>query len=266
MVLFILMAFHSVSYAAPTSGMGLYGQVGVTNTYLKVRTSSQNYTNPTLLDWGIGGGFVIDTNCSGTHWFNYRFKVGYDYLFAKKSQPFTSMRVNFDNIFGFAFVRTQSVRIFIGPLLGIGYVWGNKTSERTFLGNEYPDPAYNYFVDGYTTEASMRTIPGLVYNPKSGTMVDRVSSVNLIRLSAGAALGINFNLSDKFTVSVDGGAKYTYVTGSWKRSIRDGYNAGWAYSIYRPTLREAREKLSGHGYEFFAGIAFMYRAHWIKNI
>jgi hypothetical protein len=202
---------------------GAYGSFGGGKTYygsasLEKLTDSyaQQIDTPNMTS---GGGLVIDTNCAGVKLFNYRFMAGYDVLFSKRPGVGKMGRVNLINTFGFGIFRSELVRLWLGPQLGIFYLSGR---------NSYPATMY-YISSCYELEQSMMGV-GL-----------------------GMTLGINFNPGEYVTISLEGGMRYTVYYGiqSEKQFIYSYYipllsftNNHWAPSS---------------GYEGYGCLSVMYR-------
>lgn len=74
----------------------------------------------------FGGGFVFDTNLSGELIFNYRLKAGYGVnIFNANNEPiFHQFRTS--HLFAFAPVAKKDVRLFMGPLFGVDYLYNDQ--------------------------------------------------------------------------------------------------------------------------------------------
>jgi len=94
-----------------------------------------------------GFGFVLDTNVAGKSTFNYRLNVGFengeydlDTNFGNNSRSVDYERIVADNTFGFGVVKTENVRLWVGPQIRVAYLhidearrWG-QNEELNALG------------------------------------------------------------------------------------------------------------------------------------
>ena len=133
LVLSLLLATPMVASAA---GMGVYVPVslGDSGSY----TYSPDYTSDVEVDrdykTSAGLGLTFDTNIGKDKLFNYR--LGLEYINLKvDNSDFTSSntgygRFNLVNTFGFGVLRTESVRLWIGPRINVG--WNVDASDASY--------------------------------------------------------------------------------------------------------------------------------------
>lgn len=119
-VLFSLLTiiFLSVAQSAFALGLGLYGTGGVGwNRWLE---DEANFAGTT---YNAGGGLILDTCLAADRVFNYRLKVGAEFL-GTPDIPYNWTRVHVVNTFGFGVVRTKNVRFWLGPEIIFGPFFG----------------------------------------------------------------------------------------------------------------------------------------------
>ena len=128
---------------------------------------SSCFTLPVSGDWDrstYGGGFLLDTNVAGNRVFNYRLSIGY--VGTEETSRLTGTTdldgLLINNTFGFGVLRTSKVRLFLGPMIGLGF--------------QLPDRTPLFDITGYD-------------------FVD-------LNFGAGAQIGLNFHISDSFSLSV----------------------------------------------------------------
>lgn len=81
---------------------------------------------------GAGGGFVLDTAVARDKLFNYRLNIGIESLVADVDELAVEMDLGgiaMDNTFGFGVLRKDSVRLWLGPRLRVGYFNGDVQPE-----------------------------------------------------------------------------------------------------------------------------------------
>ena len=256
-----LLFISSSSYAIYSKGIGLYGSFNSNQSTFKVRSDSYSPPEGKLNDISAGGGLIFDSNCNSPALLNYRLKAGYNTMFMLNQKNFKTQLVEIDNILGFGLVSNSKIRIWIGPLIGVNVIWG-KTASRNYSGNENAGKEYNTLASaalGYTSYQQVYTVLG-------GMLKDRIRSVNLTQLSGGIAAGFNFNFGEYVTVGIDGGAKWGYLFGSWRRTVYDQYLPASAITGFLLPLNVFNDKIYGQRWQFFASLSFMVHNDWSTNL
>ncbi|HPV42531.1 MAG TPA: hypothetical protein PKX40_15235 [Spirochaetota bacterium] len=69
--------------------------------------------------YGLGGGFVLDTSVARNYVFNYRLNIDASYFGVRYRGH--GIRLNCTHTFGFGFIRTETLRVWMGPQILIGY-------------------------------------------------------------------------------------------------------------------------------------------------
>jgi hypothetical protein len=174
-----IMIFSSTALWA--TGIGLYGTGGVgasTWTYEGEKMSTTDYFG--------GGGLIIDTAAAKDTLFNYRFTFGYEQYFLRDPETDTTgkpiNRFSISNTFGFGLWRAQNVRFWLGPRVGLHYLY--KKDSATVL-MFFPWPT------------------GIIILPMRVSM-----DLKAIGLDLMLALGFNFNIGDYTTLFIDVGMGY----------------------------------------------------------
>jgi hypothetical protein len=112
--------------SAYAGGFGVYGTGGVAFMNWQNGSSSNNST-----DYFYGGGIVIDSTVSKNQVFGYRFTAGYEQYIVTfpdlnaNSDPVH--RVSMSHTFGFGMFRSESVRLWMGPRIGMHYLFKHES-------------------------------------------------------------------------------------------------------------------------------------------
>ena len=157
---------------AGATGVGLSVSGGLSEITLKRSFSDGSSASYSLTEYLAGAGIVIDTAVAADRLFNYRCNLTYHNSFTRDVSIFSSQsyhRLLWINSFGFGFYRTDSVRIWAGPQVGLSYDFAYNARGA---GSGVDDP----FMMGYL----------------------------------GVVLGFNFHAGDRFTFSLDLGARGGY--------------------------------------------------------
>ncbi len=152
-----------------------------------------------------GIGAFLDTNPDGTHWFGYRFTAE---LLCGNTFPDNSLslvRVHFINIPHFKLYRNDSIKLWIGPMIAFGGVYGARSSKSYIM----IFPNFLSFNDG------------LVYPFKIG--------IKNFYFNAGGAVGININLKNASTLTIEAGARLG-ISSSVKNRVP--YSAGSISGVF----------------------------------
>lgn len=114
----------------------------------------------------VGLGVVFDSNLAQDRLFNYRLNASLEFVDQEVGQAGLENQVqgtsfSFDQTFGFGFIRTPDVRVFVGPSLHLGIggiddhirVQGNRFSyeQTTFTAGLGPELGINYHVGRHLT-------------------------------------------------------------------------------------------------------------------
>ncbi len=138
----------AIPMAANATGMGVYVPVslGDSGSYTK------SYDNELLPDQEIdldykasaGLGLAFDTNIGKDKLFNYRFglefmkqEIDAENGVACSGDCDFGTRVNLVNTFGFGVLRTQTVRLWVGPRINIAYDWDTGDNGYARVGFEF---------------------------------------------------------------------------------------------------------------------------------
>lgn len=177
LLLFITMVFSAS--AAWAVGLGFYGTGGMARDSL----SSKNSESSVMVnDSFYGGGFILETVSAKDQLFGYRLKLEYNQFNSK--EPDSGLEFNgFHNVgmyhtFGFGVIRTNLVRFWAGPQIGLSYTFGEITKH-------YSNFSFTSF--------------------EIGAYKVKMQSVGVDVL---IALGVNFNIGSTATLFIDFGAGY----------------------------------------------------------
>lgn len=179
---------------ASASGVGVQfvtGGGGLLYEQSEILFSNKNTIGSTMT---IGCGFVADTNLGKKSIFNYRFRVGYDYQKSDNVDIQKLHRVTMTHIFGAGIYSDDTVRLWVGPHVGFGYLWGS---------NRYINPDYN---SSYS----------LGDNSYWKTL-----SFSTANFHIGMTLGFNINISSSVTIPLEVGFRFNVYT-DFKKENEDG--------------------------------------------
>jgi hypothetical protein len=174
-IIVMVFCFSIISlYTGPLHALGL----GVYTTGKAGVALWNTGKNGTVVNYGLGAGFVLDTAVASNELFNYRLNAGYENVIESGFpffQKYSVNRIAVSNAFGFGIVRIKYLRVWTGPQVEFGWQFIN-TSDRVIEAN----PLY------------------ISYKKNS---IDYA----LFTIGIGAVLGININPGDLFTMSFEVG-------------------------------------------------------------
>jgi hypothetical protein len=156
-VLLTVVIFAFMMNSAQAIGLGLYGtwQVGPTDWEFDDTDDSGfifDYSGDTSR---VGGGFVLDTAVAKDKLFNYRLNIGVETFVSDLDELAVEMDLSgvaIDNTFGFGVMRGDTVRLWLGPRLRLGF----------FDGDVQPEIAPN--TDIYLLEVGLGGVFGANFN------------------------------------------------------------------------------------------------------
>ena len=202
LALALLLAMPMVASAA---GMGVYVpfSVGDSGTY----TISPDWaTNDFDVDRedksAVGLGITFDSNIGKDKLFNYRFGFeytnneidNYDGFSCGGGSDCEFSRMNFVNTFGFGVLRTETVRLWVGPRINIGWNW--QTGD-----NGYADAAFELGI-----------APAVGVNVNLGRVVSLAADLDYRFAAVGGAWSSDFDSdSGTYTGTVTGATARFYV-------------------------------------------------------
>ncbi|HEB32572.1 MAG TPA: hypothetical protein ENI15_17145 [Spirochaetes bacterium] len=177
----LLLVLMLVSTQAMAVGIGIYGGLGKASN-ARVRNADLKPTAATEESHMLAGlGFVLDTAVAKNQLFNYRLNIGFEkWNWGDDTlQNITTaepLRFGIYNTFGFGIIRTRLIRFWLGPQLGLTLFTEPATKTGTFL-----------------------------------DLFQLTDNNGAFGSTLGLATGVNINIGEKFTVSIDGGARrWTY--------------------------------------------------------
>ncbi|MBN1497307.1 MAG: hypothetical protein JXA07_11095 [Spirochaetes bacterium] len=175
-LLFVIAVPISSAWAA---GIGAYGTGGVAFTTWYYDGTKGGTTQ----DYFYGGGLIVDSNAARNTLFNYRFTAGYERFVVTdpdldyEGDPIH--RVSMTHTFGFGIARSEAVRFWIGPRIGLHYLFLNKS---------------------YTEWE---------FSPFLGMLPQKVKiDLDALGVDVLLALGLNFNIGQTVTLFIDLGFGY----------------------------------------------------------
>jgi len=137
---FILIAGFSVACTLFLSaqlsalGLGVYGTGSKSSTTWTYHKNEVPDFHIKSSDSKMGAGFVLDTNLAKDNLFNYRLNIGFakitldnektSYSSFYGIKDITGYEYHLYNTFGFGIVRTEEIRLWIGPQIGFGVIRG----------------------------------------------------------------------------------------------------------------------------------------------
>jgi hypothetical protein len=197
----VMVSMLWASAPAGATGLGLYFTYGSGSADL-----DENWEDSSFFELStegdtdfFGGGFVLDTAVARDRVFNYRLNVGFENLEYEADSVFNESvgapaifqvyefdinRIVLDHTFGFGIVRTEHFRMWIGPQLRIGGMWG----------------------DGDQASGAQRAEADLV-----GVVV-----------GFAPVLGFNFHTPGSVSFGIDLGYRWTYMGGVIDKKLSSG--------------------------------------------
>ena len=125
-VLFLACLFaicFCIAQSAHAAGIGVYGTGGVA----MMNWQYDGTKGGSSTDYFYGGGLVVDSNVARNELFGYRFTAGYEqYVLSDPNSDATSdpiHRFSMTHTFGFGVARAEMVRFWVGPKLGLHYLY-----------------------------------------------------------------------------------------------------------------------------------------------
>jgi hypothetical protein len=174
--LFFAMLIFSAS-GAWAIGIGLYGTAGLARDSIKLRDYDRNII--TTHDYFGGVGLILDTAAAKDELFGYRLKLEYNQFNVKDIDSDITLKgynyIGMYHTFGFGVIRTELVRFWIGPQIGLSYTFGRGNSK----GISIP-----YITDTYKLK------------------------LNAVGVDALVAIGANFNVGHDISLFIDLAAGY----------------------------------------------------------
>jgi hypothetical protein len=170
--------------SAWAAGIGVYGTGGPVFSTWYINGEKSGGTT----DYFYGGGLVIDSNVAKNIAFGYRFTGGYEqYVLENPDTGYTGEpihRISMSHTFGFGAARTDMIRFWVGPRIGLHYLF---KSESYYSLGVYP----------------LFWPPFILILPQKRTV-----DIDAIGLDLLLALGLNINMGDNFTLFFDVGFGY----------------------------------------------------------
>jgi hypothetical protein len=194
----------------------------------------------------IGGGLVIDSNLMGASVFNYRLKLGGDYFMNNGITEFKGASGHFLNYFGFKVYRSNRVRLWIGPMVGLRYITGK--NDRGFYFGTEEHGQLGYIYDWVFINLLSSIFGNIGFHSSS-------EKYSLLGVDLGLTFGMNFLLTDLLVLSVEVGGKYMLLYGRRNRAIFTLFSL----TSWSPDYQKARETLVGHNGDGNISVSFMFR-------
>ncbi|MBN1534587.1 MAG: hypothetical protein JXA20_18080 [Spirochaetes bacterium] len=189
----------------------------------------------------IGGGLVFDTNVTSEDMINYRLSLFYERHSTMHCLPNTTasyhivlnqgrMQVGMNrfglyNAVGFNLLKTEMLRLWLGPQLGLYYAFGDGSGVVTS------------YVDSTALGISSRL---LLYRYRY--------DYSSFGFSMGPVLGVNVNFGSHYTVFAECAVRFTFTHSKVSRSISE--------SNYEYPLGHV---INSYGYEGYIALGVLYR-------
>lgn len=177
-----------------TLGSGSYDW-SYTNAYGEIYDPYYGWTEGDIDDWDestgmskVGIGFILDTNVARDSVFNYRLQISISSMsFEGDSEDDSDIDATeffVYNTFGFGVARTDKIRFWLGPQIGVGFVSG----EFSFEGSDELD----------------------------------TNEIFLVGANIGVAAGLNIHLTQLLTLAMDTGLRSNSLAGAAEISAENG--------------------------------------------
>jgi len=182
----------------------------------------------------LGGGIVIDTACASDKIFNFRLYAGFDQSCPIEHKEILS-RIKSDNIFGFSVFRNDLIRIWIGPNVGLHYLY----TRISYLNNN--DIFKNNSGSFIYTDYKYR-----LFNKAFGMPV-------------GISFGLNININDYFTLSFDLSGRLNFYFGQLTQQYFRIYSIPVAGNTVVLPMKKYNPNYIKGGFDSSCNISFIYR-------
>lgn len=183
--LMVISTFILSSMPVFAVGLGVYGTGGTSST----RWNASNKEEKRTTDYSYGCGFILDTHPARNELFGYRLKAGYEQYasigYGNVSTGASISKINMLVTLGFGVIRNEKMRFWIGPRIGLGYLFG----EKNF---------WNY--SGYLDLSAFPFVKIFPYKDKI--------KYEYLSGSIGLELGANFHIGDYVSIFIDCGFGY----------------------------------------------------------
>jgi hypothetical protein len=229
----------SAASSAFALGIGAYIEAAGGESYRKVKSNSLEDTGGRLTNYGFRAGLIFDTCVACDSDFSYRLKIGGGMSRADFLSQIDYNGLYMSHTFAFAAVKNDYIKFWIGPQIGFSYRRGS--SDRLFIGTDYPGSTY----------MAVMGIPAYPYYG-FGTFYEH-NKYSIFGVDGGLAFGVNLNLGDCVTLSLEAGVKYGYNIGTQDRELYYEDNPAIPYNSFEG------DRLTEHGIEGYVSFAFMFR-------
>jgi hypothetical protein len=227
---FIIMCLSSNGLYALGVGGYAAGNGGISS--LRMGEAKSN------VQYGLEAGFILDTAVGLNQLFNYRLGVGYENTMKSGNaffDRFSIHRVAVSNTFGYAFVRSKYLRVWMGPQIELACQF-NKSNNMTRDIFPLPFPPSN-------------TMP-LLISKKS-------TDFAIFSLGFGAVLGININTNSPFSISFEIGINACLGIGPYKETNKECIIGP---GVFMPNLNPSYSRNTSFSrVDAFTRLSFIYR-------
>lgn len=222
-------------------GLGIYGSGGAGTMLYYGYTLSLTDNHTRLSTTPLGGGILIDSNVAKDRVFGNRLKLGVERPVPLSGFSFEGWRAGMRNAFGFGVKRSKNIRFWLGPQMGIQYLWG--TSERKFFGMDFvTKPEYLLLHPGSYLSLT---------SPLSNAYLRDKRRYRLVLLEFGLVMGLNINMGETFTLGLEwGGMTQTYA-GEHKRVLSE--------ALTGLKINGSKGSGSTSGVEAYASVSLIFR-------
>lgn len=187
-ILFLLIEPH-----AHAIGVGIY--VKGEGDYCNASWKDSRDSSTSMLYTGIG--LVLDTNAAKDELMNYRLSIGYDTIMYGHPPYFgggNNYKISFAAAFGYGFYRNERVRLWVGPRIGISYVYDSRRIGTGEINSSLPFALQDsmFYLIASQARGRMRMAliqPGCVFgvniNPGKVVTVSLETGINIIDIGIG---------------------------------------------------------------------------------
>lgn len=158
-------------------GIGVYGTAGLARDSIKLQDYDRNIVK--THDYFGGVGLILDTAAAKDELFGYRLKLEYNQFNVKDIDSDITLKgynyIGMYHTFGFGVIRTELVRFWIGPQIGLSYTFGSGNAKGIYI---------PYITDKYRLKLKAMGVDALV------------------------AIGVNFNVGHDISPFIDLAAGY----------------------------------------------------------
>lgn len=238
----IALAYASTAFAA---GFGFYGTGGITIDSFGGRGASMSDRRDIISTTPLGGGILIDSTVARDRVFGNRLKIGVERPMALSGYSFEGWRAGARNAFGFGVKRTKNLRFWLGPQIGLHYLWGS--SQKTRLAMDMVNTPEYFLLHPPSGFMPWLSSSSPFYN---AILKDR-RRYRLAVFEFGFVMGLNVTMGETFSLGLEWGGMLQEFAGKRRRVLSE--------ALTGIAVNRSRGTGFGTGAEAYMNVAVIFR-------